>query len=291
MKELTIISGKGGTGKTTVTAAFATLATNKILADCDVDAADLHLILTPKELSKADFIGGRGPILDGEKCIRCGECQRLCRFDAIEFTEASGYSINNFACDSCGLCALACPEKAITMADTINGQWFISDTRAGKMVHARLGIGEDNSGKLVTLVRQQGKLLAKKENRELLINDGPPGIGCPVTASITGVDMVLIVTEPTLSGMHDMERVHGLCRHFDIPALVCINRFDLNLHNTEKIRNYCNRHEIALVGEIPLDQVVNKAQVARLSVVEYDCGRVSQVVREMWKKVEKELDI
>ena len=291
MKELTIISGKGGTGKTTVTAAFATLAKNKILADCDVDAADLHLILTPEEISSTDFIGGRGPQLDGEKCIRCGECQRLCRFDAIEFSEESGYVINEFACDCCGLCALACPEKAITMVDTINGRWFISETRAGKMVHARLGIGEDNSGKLVTLVRQQGKLLVKKEERELLINDGPPGIGCPVTAAITGVDLVLIVTEPTLSGMHDMERVHGLCRHFDIPALVCINRFDLNLVNTQKIHAYCTEHKLPLVGEIPLDPVVNKAQVARMSVVEYECGLVSQVVREMWQKVEKELTL
>ena len=291
MKELTIISGKGGTGKTTVTAAFAILAKNTILADCDVDAADLHLILTPEELYSADFIGGRGPLLNSEKCTRCGECQRLCRFDAIDFSEESGYSINEFACDCCGLCALACPEKAITMVDTINGRWFISSTRAGKMVHARLGIGEDNSGKLVTLVRQQGKLLAQKEELELLINDGPPGIGCPVTAAITGVDLVLIVTEPTLSGMHDMERVHGLCRHFDIPALVCVNRFDLNLVNSQKIRDYCTEHKLPLVGEIPLDPVVNKAQVARLSVVEYECGLVSQVVREMWQKVEKELNL
>jgi MinD superfamily P-loop ATPase len=159
------------------------------------------------------------------------------------------------------------------------------------MVHARFGIGEDNSGKLVTLVRQQGKLLAKNEARKLLINDGPPGIGCPVTAAITGVDLVLIVTEPTLSGMHDMERVHGLCRHFEIPALVCVNRYDLNLVNSEKIRSYCREHKLPLVGEVPLDPIVNKAQVARLSVVEYDCGLVSQVVREMWSKVEKELDL
>ncbi len=291
MKELTIISGKGGTGKTTVTAAFAILAKNTILADCDVDAADLHLILTPEEISSADFIGGRGPQLDSKKCTRCGECQHLCRFDAIDFSEESGYVINEFACDCCGLCAQACPEEAITMEDTINGHWFTSDTRAGKMVHARLGIGEDNSGKLVTLVRQQGKLMANKEGCELLINDGPPGIGCPVTAAITGVDLVLIVTEPTLSGMHDMERVHGLCRHFDIPALVCVNRFDLNLVNSEKIRGYCSEHKLPLVGEIPLDAIVNKAQVARQSVVEYDCGLVSQVVREMWSKVEKELNI
>ncbi len=289
MKELTIISGKGGTGKTTVTAAFAILAENKVLADCDVDAADLHLILTPEEISSNDFVGGRAPQINYEKCTDCGECLRLCRFDAIDFSPESGHKINEFACDCCALCAWACPEKAISMIDTINGRWFISATRSGKMVHARLGIGEDNSGKLVALVRNQAKLLAQKDNLELLINDGPPGIGCPVTAAITGVDLVLIVTEPTLSGMHDMERVHGLCRHFDIPALVCVNRYDLNLINTQKIRDYCTEHNLKLVGEIPLDPIVNKAQVARQSVVEFDCGRVSQVVREMWEKVKQEL--
>ncbi len=289
MKELTIISGKGGTGKTTVTAAFATLAENKVLADCDVDAADLHLILTPHELSSNDFVGGRAPQINYDKCSKCGECFRLCRYDAINFTEESGPEINEFACDCCALCAWACPEKAISMVDTINGRWFISATRIGKMVHARLGIGEDNSGKLVSLVRRQSKIIAETDKLDLIINDGPPGIGCPVTAAITGVDLVLIVTEPTLSGIHDMERVHGLCRHFDIPALICVNRYDLNLINTQKIRDYCNEHDLELVGEIPLDPVVNQAQVARQSVVEYDCGLVSQVVREMWEKVKVKL--
>ena len=289
MKELTIISGKGGTGKTTVTAAFATLAENKVLADCDVDAADLHLILTPKELSGNDFVGGRAPQINYDKCSKCGECFRLCRYNAISFTEEAGPQINEFTCDCCALCAWACPEKAISMVDTVNGRWFISDTRTGKMVHARLGIGEDNSGKLVSLVRRQAKLLAEQDKLDLLINDGPPGIGCPVTAAITGVDLVLIVTEPTLSGIHDMERVHGLCNHFDIPALVCVNRYDLNLINTQKIRDYCSLHNLELVGEIPLDPVVNKAQVARLSVVEFDCGLISQIVREMWEKVRVQL--
>jgi len=291
MKELTIISGKGGTGKTTVTAAFATLAENKVLADCDVDAADLHLILTPEELSVHDFVGGRAPRMNKDKCTECGECLRLCRYGAIDFSQESGHTINEFACDCCALCAWACPEKAISMVDTVNGRWFISATRTGKMVHARLGIGEDNSGKLVSLVRRQAKLQAEKDELQLLINDGPPGIGCPVTAAITGVDLVLIVTEPTLSGIHDMERVHGLCNHFDIPALVCVNRYDLNLINTQKIREYCSEHNLELVGEIPLDPIVNKAQVARLSVVEYDCGRISQIVREMWEKVKSELKL
>ncbi len=292
MKELTIISGKGGTGKTTITAAFATLAQNKVLADCDVDAADLHLILEPKELSRNDFIGGRAPQLDPQLCTGCNLCAELCRFSAIipaDGAKRPTITINDFACDCCGLCARACPEEAITMRDCVNGEWFISETRAGKMVHARLGIGEDNSGKLVTLVRRQARFIAELEKQELLINDGPPGIGCPVTAAITGVDLVLIVTEPTLSGIHDMERVHGLCQHFEIPALICVNRFDLNLVNSNKIREYCAEHELPLIGEIPLDPVVNQAQVARKSVVEYDCGLISQVVRKMWERVSDEL--
>ncbi len=263
-----------------------------MLADCDVDAADLHLILEPTELSSTDFIGGRAPLLEVEKCIGCGLCTELCRFDAITLEtvgQAAQAVINDFACDCCGLCARACPEGAITMREVVNGRWFVSATRAGKMVHARLGIGEDNSGKLVTLVRRQARFIAGLEQGELLLNDGPPGIGCPVTAAITGVDLVLIVTEPTLSGIHDMERVHGLCRHFEIPALVCINRFDLNLVNSQKIENYCREHELPLIGEIPLDPVVNRAQVARKSVVEYDCGRISTIVRDMWKRVTREL--
>jgi MinD superfamily P-loop ATPase len=291
MQELTIISGKGGTGKTTITAAFATLAADAVLADCDVDAADLHLILEPKEISANDFIGGRAPVLTPEKCSGCNLCFELCRFDAITAADDSRptIAINEFACDCCGLCARACPEAAITMEEVVNGRWFISETRAGKMVHARLGIGEDNSGKLVTLVRRQARFIAELEKQKLLINDGPPGIGCPVTAAITGVDLVLIVTEPTLSGIHDMERVHGLCRHFEIPALVCINRFDLNLVNSQKIENYCRKHALPLIGEIPLDPVVNRAQVARQSIVEYDCGRISSIVKEMWQKVEERL--
>jgi MinD superfamily P-loop ATPase len=294
MKELPIISGKGGTGKPTITAAFATLAEQAVLADCDVDAADLHLILTPRELSGNDFVGGRAPRLDPEKCTGCGRCLELCRFDAITLVAVEDgreekAEINDFACDCCGLCALACPAEAITMQEVVNGRWFVSETRAGKMVHARLGIGEDNSGKLVTLVRRQARIIAELEKQKLLINDGPPGIGCPVTAAITGVDLVLIVTEPTLSGIHDMERVHGLCRHFEIPALVCINRFDLNLVNSQKIENYCREHHLPLIGEIPLDPVVNRAQVARQSVVEYDCGRIGTIVREMWRRVTEEL--
>ncbi|MBN2231715.1 MAG: ATP-binding protein [Deltaproteobacteria bacterium] len=290
MKELTIISGKGGTGKTTVTAAFADLADNKIMTDCDVDAADLHLLLNPEPVSEQPFIGGREPRLTVDKCTGCGTCEELCRFDAIHVTDTGVAAIDRFSCDHCGLCALACPEGAIAMADAENGTWFISRTRCGSMVHACLGIAEDNSGKLVTLVRREARKLAELEGADLIINDGPPGIGCPVTASITGADLVLLVVEPTVSGIHDMERVHGLCRHFRIPVLAAVNKYTVNLVNTQKIRGYCEEYHIPLVGEIPFAAVVNRALVARRSVVDYDCGPVTQVVRDMWEEVARRLE-
>ncbi len=289
IKELTIISGKGGTGKTTVTAAFAALSKQKVMTDCDVDAADLHLILQPEVLHQESFIGGRSPVMDKELCTECGTCQEVCRFNAVELDADQRYRINPFACDNCALCTFACPENAITMVDSVNGNWFISRTAYGKMVHAKLGIGEDNSGKLVTLVRQQAKKLAEDEKLSLIINDGPPGIGCPVTAAITGASLVLIVTEPTLSGIHDMERVADLCRHFQIPVQVCINKYSINLVNTQKIRGYCAERGIRVVGELPFEPLVNKALVARQNVVDYDCGAVTKVVKQMWQEVEKQL--
>ncbi len=289
MKELTIVSGKGGTGKTTITAAFASLCKNKIMTDCDVDAADLHLILQPDVLHQESFIGGRAPVMDKSICAECGTCQEVCRFNAVDLDPDQGYIINSFACDNCALCAFACPEKAISMVDSVNGNWFISKTPHGKMVHAKLDIAEDNSGKLVTLVRQQAKKLAEEEGLSLIVNDGPPGIGCPVTAAITGTSLVLVVTEPTLSGIHDMERVVDLCRHFHIPVQVCINKYSINLVNTQKIREYCTRLGIVVVGELPFEPLVNKALVARQNVIDFECGAVTKVVRQMWQEVEKQL--
>jgi len=287
MKELTIISGKGGTGKTTVCAAFASLARGKVLADCDVDAADLHLILEPTVRHRENFIGGRSPRIDEDLCPECGDCQVACRFDAIDFDD--GYVIDPLACEHCGLCALVCPYEAIAMEDSVNGEWFISETAFGKLVHARLSIGEDNSGKLVTLVRRLARRIAEEQNLSLIINDGPPGIGCPVTAAITGVDLVLIVTEPTLSGIHDLERVSQLCQHFEIPVLACINKYDINPVNSERIRAYCVANSISLVGEIPFEPAVNQAQVARKSVVDFNCGEVSGVVTRLWADIRDKL--
>jgi MinD superfamily P-loop ATPase len=285
MKQLTIISGKGGTGKTTLTAACASLAKEKVLADCDVDAADLHLVPKPTVKRRVPFSGGRSPIVDSDRCTKCGICTEVCRFDAIE-----DGAVDLLACDHCGLCVHACPEHAITMEDDLNGEWFVSETDYGPMVHARLGVGEENSGKLVTVVRKEASAIAKERNLNLVIIDGPPGIGCPVISSIAGVDLVLVVVEPTLSGIHDMERILGLASHFRIPALACINKYDINLVNTKQIREYCERNGVEVLGMIPFDLKVIDALVQRQSVIEYACGTVTREVTKIWDAVSDHLN-
>jgi MinD superfamily P-loop ATPase len=281
MKQLTIISGKGGTGKTTLTAAFAHLADNAVIADCDVDAADLHLILTPDIIRQEPFYGGQLPSIDYERCTQCGICEQLCRFGAIQSVKVVPVS-----CEGCGVCAYVCPEQAISMKERLSGNWFLSETREGPMVHARLGIAAENSGKLVSMVRQQAKELAEKEKKNLVIIDGPPGIGCPVIASIGGVDLVLIVTEPTLSGLHDLKRILEVATHFNVPAMVCVNKCDINAENTRAIEGYCEERGIAIAGSIPYALEVTKAMLNRLSVVEYPCAEVTDEVKRIWRKVE-----
>jgi len=280
MKQVTIISGKGGTGKTTITAAFATLAKNAVFADCDVDAADLHLILNPEIRHSEKFYGKKIAGIDAALCTQCRICQDICRFDAIH-----AFRVDPSACEGCRVCTFACPEKAISMQDKLSGHWYISETRCGPMVHARLGIAEDNSGKLVSVVRQQAKHIAESEHRDLVIIDGPPGIGCPVIASITGVDIVLVVTEPTLSGLHDMERVLQTAAHFSIPALVCVNKYDINRENTEKIEARCSALGIAVVGKIPYDRSATAAMLDKKSVVEYNGGGIAREVKQLWERV------
>jgi MinD superfamily P-loop ATPase len=289
MKELCIVSGKGGTGKTTVSAAFASLAKNKVMADCDVDAADLHLLLSPEVRRRESFIGARTPRIDYELCGECGDCQSWCRYDAIDLDFDKGFLIDPLACEHCGLCALVCPEEAIRMEDAVSGEWMVSDTRFGTLVHARLGIGEDNSGKLVTIVRREARRLAEAQGADLIIADGPPGIGCPVTSAITGADLVLAVTEPTPSGIHDLERVAVLCRHFSAPLMVCINKNDINPENSAHIRDWCGRNGVDAVGDIPFDPVVTRALVARRSVADFDCGPVSEAVTRLWDAVSRRL--
>ncbi len=290
MKELAVISGKGGTGKTSLVASFAALAKRKVLADCDVDAADLHLILSPDVKREKVFHGGKKFAIVQEKCTRCGKCLSLCRFDAIrehraEDGEVEKVRIDAMSCDGCGVCAYFCPVEAIESFRGEAGKWFISDTRHGPMVHARLGIAQENSGKLVTAVRTQARQLAEESALDFVIIDGPPGIGCPVIASITGTDLVLVVTEPTLSARHDLERTAALAAHFRIQVVVCINKFDLNSEIAVQTREWCWRNGIIVVGEIPYDPLFTQAQLRGKSVVEHAPGRTSKAVEETWLRV------
>ena len=222
MKELVVLSGKGGTGKTSIVGSFAALADKKIMADCDVDAADLHLILNPQTLEENEFWSGQVAEIDESKCTQCGLCSELCRFEAI-----SQYKVDTFLCEGCEFCYQVCPADAITMRQNMSGKWYVSKTRYGMLVHAKLGIAQENSGKLVSVVRQKAREIAKERSLEYIITDGPPGIGCPVISSLSGSNKALIVTEPTISGLHDMDRILGLCEHFKIEALVCVNKYDI----------------------------------------------------------------
>ena len=285
MKELVILSGKGGTGKTSLAASFSALAENRVIADCDVDAADLHLILSPKIKHKDNFTGGFLAEIDKDKCTACGKCIELCRFDSIN----SDYVVDKIICEGCGVCAYFCPEKAIEMKQTISGKWFVSDTRFGRFIHAELGIAEENSGKLVALVKRIANINAKKNNDNLIIVDGSPGIGCPVISSTTGADYILIVTEPTLSGMHDLDRIARLTKHFKIKSGVCINKYDLNLSVSEKIEAYCKDNNLDFLGKIHYDDIFIKAMIDGKSVVEYSNGSVVVLIKQIWQKILKKL--
>ncbi len=284
IKQLAIVSGKGGTGKTTIAAAFASLAKNKVLVDCDVDAADLHLLLQPKVLIQEKYFGGRSPRVDLEKCTQCGLCTEVCRFHAVD----NGV-LDPISCEGCGFCFHICPESAIAMEEAFSGDWFISETSYGPFVHARLGIGEENSGKLVTVVRRQATEIAKEKNLNLILIDGPPGIGCPVTASLTGVNLVLAVTEPTLSGIHDLERILNLAEHFKIPSMICINKFDINLENSQQIISYCEKNGSKVIGRIPYEPKVVEALVQRKTLMDYPCNEVQGIVHQMWEEVKSVL--
>ncbi|MGB6068222.1 MAG: ATP-binding protein [Desulfomonilaceae bacterium] len=282
MKELVLISGKGGTGKTTLTAAFAYLARNKVLADCDVDAPDLHILALPEIIQREDFRGGIKAYIDVDKCIKCGACIEGCRFNAI----SDEFHVNPLACEGCGVCFHLCPESAITLKETVNGTWYISQTRFGPMVHASLFPGEENSGKLVALVRNQAKVLAGKRQSKLILVDGAPGVGCPVISSVTGADHVIIVTEPTLSGLHDMERALQLVQGFRIPASVIINKWDINPDVAERIEELSKKKDANVLGRIPYDPQVVKALVQLRCVVENGTSPAANSIREIWERLE-----
>jgi MinD superfamily P-loop ATPase len=295
LSEIVVISGKGGTGKTSIVASFAALADGAVLTDCDVDAADLHLILEPEVKETHDFAGGKVASVVTDKCIGCGRCEQVCRFGAALFNGPANqvvertYTIDHISCEGCGVCTHFCPVDAIDFREEVNGQWFISDTRFGPMVHARLGAAQENSGKLVSLIRKEAKKLALEQGKELIIADGSPGIGCPVIASIAGADLVVVVTEPTMSGRHDLGRVIELAKHFNIPAAVIINKHDINPEMTASIEKQAAQAQADVLGRINYDAQFTEAQVVAKSIVEYSNGAVAGQVSNLWDSVAKRI--
>jgi MinD superfamily P-loop ATPase len=290
VKELVVISGKGGTGKTSVIAAFAALAGESVLVDCDVDAADLHLILDPADSRPRVFIGGKVASIDRDACTGCGRCAEACRFEAIVLHDPHGnggarYAVDPMACEGCGVCSFVCPAGAVSLNEETSGEWTISETRFGPLVHARLLPARGNSGKLVTLIRGAARALANGRHASLVLADGPPGIGCPVIASLSGADAVLIVTEPSLSGLHDLERVTELARGFRMTPAVCINKWDLAPDVTETLAAWCGNEDVPVVGRIPYDRAVTDAQVRGVSVIEHGEGPAASAVRDVWERV------
>jgi MinD superfamily P-loop ATPase len=282
MKQMTILSGKGGTGKTTITASFAALSCNAVFADCDVDASNLHLLLKPEIKETLEFKGLNLAVIDPERCTQCGICEEKCRFHAIH-----NFEVDSIHCEGCKVCVQICPVQAIDFVDRFCGQAYISNTEYGPMSHARLTPGMENSGKLVSLVRQNAKRIAEEGGFDLVLVDGPPGIGCPVIASLADIDLGLVVVEPTLSGIHDLIRALGLLEHFDIEPLVCVNRYDINKENTELIQEFCKKEDIQMLGIIPFDPTVTKATVDGKPIVEFDpsCS-ASRAIREMWRRLD-----
>ncbi len=289
MKQLVVISGKGGTGKTSLVASFASLAERAVLADCDVDAADLHLVVQSSLVARHDFRGGKRALIDGDCCSNCGVCEDLCRFNAIS-SDASTISVDPIACEGCGVCAWFCSEGAIDLVNTIDGEWYLSETRLGPMVHARLKAAGENSGKLVSLLRAEARNAAKNRDIDLVLIDGSPGIGCPVIASITGADLVLVVTEPTLSGLHDLERVIRLTSHFGILTKAVVNRFDINEKITMQAEKRAQKLGAELVGRIRFDPAVTQAQIQGVSVVEHSSNGAAADITQVWESLQAVFD-
>ncbi|PKK89122.1 MAG: (4Fe-4S)-binding protein [Candidatus Wallbacteria bacterium HGW-Wallbacteria-1] len=292
MRELIVISGKGGTGKTSITGAFASLAVTDggaVIADCDVDASDLHLLLRPEVRERHEFIAGHQALIDSSLCNGCGVCENVCRFGAITvpLSGEGPRSVKLIGCEGCGVCVRACPEEAIMFPDRNCGEWFISRSECGTLVHARLSPGAENSGKLVTLVRRKAREIAAETGIQRIIVDGPPGIGCPVISSITGASLILAVTEPTLSGEHDLHRVMDLARHFGVTMKICVNRWDINPEITLRIERMAHERGIAVAGRIPFDLEVPGAQVMGRNLIDYSNGQAVESIREIWKKMKE----
>ena len=281
MKQIAVISGKGGTGKTVLTASFAALARNACFVDCDVDAADLHLLLNPEVVEKHAFRSGKTARIDESACTACGECIRVCRFRAI----TDDYVVDPISCEGCGVCSLICPSRAISMEENLSGEWFVSDTKYGPFVHAKLGIAEENSGKLVMKIRQAAQEIARTKRLSYVIIDGPPGIGCPVIASLSGVDLALIVTEPTIAGIHDMERIADVAIHFSIPTKVVVNKYDINLDNARSITDICHKRNIEVLARLPFSEKFVESMVQGVPMPEFSSDGVAKQIADLWQSV------
>lgn len=279
--QLAIVSGKGGTGKTSITASFARLANKRIVVDCDVDASNMPIVLPHTIIEEIPFFGEKKALISPDRCRGCGDCVIYCRFNAIK----DFYVVDPLMCEGCGVCAMMCHYEAIDMVDQQSGSLVITQSDSQPFLFAKMGIGEGNSGKLVTDLRQKAKAIAEERNYDCIIIDGPPGIGCPVIASITGTTHVLIVTEPSISGIHDLERIIQLTQHFRIPSSVCINKTDLSDENRQIIIDICNRYNVPVIGTIPYDTDVIKAQIAGKTVVDYSNGLASQEITTLWDNV------
>ncbi len=287
MKEITILSGKGGTGKTSITAAIGSITSSVVFCDNDVDAADLHLIMKPAIREEHTYIGAWTASIDQSSCIDCGICTDHCRFDAIHPDSHGKLEINPFKCEGCRLCERLCPVQAISSLQSTNNNWYVSDTRFGTLVHAKMGPGEENSGKLVSVVRKRARELAIEGNARYLINDGPPGIGCAAISSLTGTDLVIMVIESTISGFHDAGRLYELIQSFSIPTYALINKFDINPVSTAEIEEFLKEKSIPLIGKIPFDRNMVNAMVKGKTIVEYsDQIEASKVIIEAWGKLE-----
>ena len=287
MKELLVISGKGGTGKTIITGAFAAMARNKVIVDCDVDASDLHLLLSHNVKEAHLFKSGQIPVIDEKKCTCCGICSEVCRFDAVK----EDISISHIDCEGCGFCSFACPNQAITMVENVSGEWYISETRHGPLVHAKLKPAEENSGKLVTLVKKKAREIAEKEGHDLILIDGSPGIGCPVIASLSGVSCAIVVTEPTISGLHDAGRVVEVAHHFGVPVKAIVNKYDLNEAMSAEMEAYFFRNGVDVAGKIAFDESVVRAMVRGKTIIEYEDCSAKSTVQKIWKRLVEELEI
>jgi MinD superfamily P-loop ATPase len=281
MKELVVLSGKGGTGKTSISAALASIAPAKVLADCDVDAANLHLVAGGSVKHFDHFYSGFRPCIDQTRCHQCGKCTTVCRFGAI----TDGMLQSELDCEGCGVCVFNCPSHAISLQEKQSGRWLISETRLGVLVHAELGLAVENSGKLVSKVRMEANYLARQYKKPLIITDGPPGIGCPAIATLTGASLALAVVEPSLSSIHDLERLTSLVRHFKLPMAVCINKATLNLENRQSILNWCQTNDIDVIGEFPYNDIFYQAVRKGKTIYEMGDDELKNQVNNLWRKV------